>query len=795
MSEEVYFNEPGYEHEIGQPEGEKKNEAYANIVRFCNMKYAMLGQIKKPSKGFETVIRRHFYLKREEIMEEVKDWIELSEKKEASYTGLVQMHNADWCTKFSKDTDEYKIELKKLATEIEEAMKAIKPADLQDEITSKAASNDVDDDELVKEKQRKKAEKKKLEEANKQLEEIDEDDGQNDEEVDTKTMDIEDEEVKDRWSRYIGAMGIEAVAKQASTRIYLDNLSPVGMEIAKNLVLAGCKELIINDTKFPTWEDLSGNFFLNEDSVSEDSEYDNRAQVCKKKLQQLNYYVKVTIESRTYETILDKDSPIHGCNIVILTNETNRDNQIKLNNFCREKGIKFIMADCYGVFARVFNDFGDEFEILDKDGEELLEVMIDNITNEEEGLVTLLDGFKHNLEDGDEVVIREVKGMQLSSDPTKSINETIHKVLTKTPSTFTIGDTTCFSEYEGSGLAKPLKTKKMMKFIPLEKLDMKEPPFDPNLMIADFEKMEHYTWSEILWNGLHTISSVQKKTPKPWNLDYLNGFYDAVFEDMEKLLDDIGDADEKKKKRSQMLDYFVKFICSHSGSFPPLCAFIGGLVAQEAIKAITQKFCPVNQILHYNVLEVMSGINGEEFKEDPDKFDDFTNIEENRYKGLSICLGKKLVELIHNSRVFMVGAGAIGCELLKNYSMLGSGSGPDGSITLTDPDVIEVSNLNRQFLFRERHLRKAKSLTAAAAAIRMNRDLRMHIDARLDKIFKGTESSYDDAFYQGLTILTNALDNVQARRYLDIRTVKNRVPMIDSGTLGPKGHVQIVLPD
>ena len=43
----------------------------------------------------------------------------------------------------------------------------------------------------------------------------------------------------------------------------------------------------------------------------------------------------------------------------------------------------------------------------------------------------------------------------------------------------------------------------------------------------------------------------------------------------------------------------------------------------------------------------------------------------------------------------MVGAGAIGCELLKNYAMLGVGTGDGGHIVLTDPDVIEVSNLNR----------------------------------------------------------------------------------------------------
>ena len=150
----------------------------------------------------------------------------------------------------------------------------------------------------------------------------------------------------------------------------------------------------------------------------------------------------------------------------------------------------------------------------------------------------------------------------------------------------------------------------------------------------------------------------------------------------------------------------------------------------------------------------------------------------------------------------MVGAGAIGCELLKNYAMLGVGCGKanaktgakGGSIVLTDPDVIEVSNLNRQFLFREKHLRKPKSATAAAAAIRMNKQLKGNIIARLDKVHSGTEHIFTDQFFEGLTVVTNALDNVAARRYVDARCITAKIALLESGTLGPKGHVQVILP-
>lgn len=52
----------------------------------------------------------------------------------------------------------------------------------------------------------------------------------------------------------------------------------------------------------------------------------------------------------------------------------------------------------------------------------------------------------------------------------------------------------------------------------------------------------------------------------------------------------------------------------------------------------------------------------------------------------------------------MIGCGAIGCEMLKNYAMLGLSGGASGKITVTDNDLIEKSNLNRQFLFRAKDL-------------------------------------------------------------------------------------------
>ena len=80
---------------------------------------------------------------------------------------------------------------------------------------------------------------------------------------------------------------------------------------------------------------------------------------------------------------------LHKFDVIILTDADNLTCKV-VNEFCRKKGIKFIAADCHGAFARVFNDFGEKFEVLDKNGEELQDVMIKNISNAEVGTVELL---------------------------------------------------------------------------------------------------------------------------------------------------------------------------------------------------------------------------------------------------------------------------------------------------------------------------------------------------------------------------------------------------------------------
>jgi len=105
MSNEVYFNEPGYESKQGTKEGEACNEGYFNIIRYGNIKWAMLEMMNKPPPGFESIIMRHFYCKREAILVEVNNWVKIADTNEAKYDGLVSSHNGEISRMFTKPGD------------------------------------------------------------------------------------------------------------------------------------------------------------------------------------------------------------------------------------------------------------------------------------------------------------------------------------------------------------------------------------------------------------------------------------------------------------------------------------------------------------------------------------------------------------------------------------------------------------------------------------------------------------------------------------------------------------------
>ena len=237
--------------------------------------------------------------------------------------------------------------------------------------------------------------------------------------------------------------------------------------------------------------------------------------------------------------------------------------------------------------------------------------------------------------------------------------------------------------------------------------------------------------------------------------------------------------------------------------FQPLSVFLGGVCAQEVVKHCG-KFTPLDQWLLFDCIEVLPTTPLPKHETDP---------QDTRYDHNIALFGVSVQRRLMAVKTFMVGCGALGCELLKNFALLGVACGSNGWLTVTDGDRIEVSNLNRQFLFRKQHVKKPKSVTAAWAAKNMNPDVRIQAlellaSPETEKVFcddfwlqtgvpnVSGESSTGQAVGEGhgLDFVVNALDNVKARKYVDSRCVFFRKPLLESGTEGTKFNHMVILP-
>ena len=150
-----------------------------------------------------------------------------------------------------------------------------------------------------------------------------------------------------------------------------------------------------------------------------------------------------------------------------------------------------------------------------------------------------------------------------------------------------------------------------------------------------------------------------------------------------------------------------------------------------------------------------------------------------RLSNLIAALGKDAVQKIQDARVLVIGAGGIGCELLKNLVLAGF-----QDIEVVDLDTIDVSNLNRQFLFRKKNVGQSKSLIAKESVLRFNPAVKM--TAHHGNVKDGDK--FNVAFVKKFTVVANALDNVGARRHVNCLCVKAGVPLVESGSTGYLGQ-------
>ncbi|XP_039403624.1 ubiquitin-like modifier-activating enzyme 7 isoform X5 [Mauremys reevesii] len=501
------------------------------------------------------------------------------------------------------------------------------------------------------------------------------------------------------YSRQLYVLGHEAMRRLAKTAVLVSGMKGLGVEIAKNIILAGVKSVTVHDPGNTQWSDLSSQFFLSESDVGR-----NRAVASQQRLAELNSYVPVTAYTRELS-----ESFLAAFQVVVLSNSP-LEEQLRISDICHARSIRFVLADTKGLAGQLFCDFGENFVVDEPSEADPVCAYVQHISQGTPGVVTCRDGqgHGHGFADGDFVTFSDVEGMsQLNGCKPRAIH-----VLGEF--TLEIGDTGSFAPYQRGGVITQVKVPQLHSYEPLR----------ASLAKPKIKAMDDRGHSlHLAFRALHTFTAEMGRLPRP------------------------------------------------------------------RVQAASGKFLPLAQWLYFDALECL-----------PEQGTTLLTEEScaprgSRYDGQIAVFGADFQERLGRQKYFVVGAGAIGCELLKNFAMIGLAAGEGGSVTVTDMDTIERSNLSRQLLFRLRDVGvsgKLKSETAAAAVRRMNPTTR--VTAQPHHVGPDTETLYGDDFFMALDGVTNALDSMQARAYVDSLCIRYLKPLLDSGTEGTKGHVQVVVP-
>jgi len=576
---------------------------------------------------------------------------------------------------------------------------------------------------------------------------------------------LSNEEKEQTMSRQIYALGKETQQKISRASVLIVGLGGLGIETAKNLVLMGVKVLGISDSRPLCIEDCATNFAVGVEDVGKPRDEASR-----------NYLARLSISSevRVVPDAWNADV-VNEYSVVVLTDCISESAAIKMNEMCRasKNGTKFIWADSRGVSAFVFDDFGEKHEVTDKDGEVPLPFMVAHITQDEKGgVVSLVEQGRLQF-----AVDDLVRFIGVEKDSMHELNDLGAIRVTEVNGKYTLRvetDTSKMNPFRGSCYIESVKKHEFLRFEPLS-----EKIRNPGEMVeTDWSKMGSGLQGLLAYRTLWSIADGDvSKIPRVHNADDSKQF----LEKMQQLNSQDHVADSVSEEYARI------FSMTAACEMPTVVTFLGGVVCQEALKACSGKYTPVTQWMFYDAMEAL-----------PDKFEEMKESEfvadpdNKKYAKVVGILGRELHDKLRNLKVFVVGAGAIGCEVLKTMAQLGIATGPDGMIHLTDLDTIERSDLSRQFLFRSGDIGKLKSETAAHAIERMYPGI--HMKAMSIRVGPETEDVFTNDFFRELDCVISALDNVKARRYIDSRCVDTCRPFLDSGTLGPKGSTQDVVP-
>ncbi|VDP91337.1 unnamed protein product [Echinostoma caproni] len=578
------------------------------------------------------------------------------------------------------------------------------------------------------------------------------------------------------YSRQLYVVGVEGMKQLTTSNVFIYGVDGLGLEIAKDIVLAGVRSVTLYDPEPITWADLSTHFYAGPENVGH-----SRAEVSRGKLAALNSHVVVNVLIQSGEPKPVPDF-VRQFTVIVLV-QAPHTMCLQWGEVCHRSKVKLVIANTAGLFGRLFCDCGENYLVTDPDGEESISVLVEHIEKSPRGLVKHVQSPDRLFSDSCYVTFHGIVGMT-------ELNECApRKITVQSPTSFEIGDTSGLSDYISGGVCTQVKIPQKYTHLAYGKAFLQPHGEQFDFIRQSYAEQLHLCFASL---NQHQLS--------PWNRVQARRFVDLVKQmnetELKGSLAYLSEVDENLCRLFAMISTGqcspVQDNSIHLDGFTLIKtvffqAVIGAFAAQQVMNMCSGKFTPLNQWYYLDASNCLPPAHeldaiGEEE----------TKACNTRYDGQIAIFGRQFQNRLSELKYFIVGAGALGCELLKNIAMMGVGASKLGKITVTDMDSIERSNLNRQFLFRPNDIGHMKSVVAAKAINKMNPEI--NIDSHQNRVSEDTENIYHEQFFESLDGVLSAVDGIPPRQYIDHRCVQHGKPWIDSGTMGAMGSTLVVLP-
>ena len=555
---------------------------------------------------------------------------------------------------------------------------------------------------------------------------------------------------KQLYSRQIVAFGFNAMNKLSKLRVLIYRIGGLGIEIAKNIILAGPKMVHIFDDNKIKIEDIGSNFYINEKDIGQ-----RKDEVCLPKLKELNYNIQCEIL---------KDKNIRQCivnyDVIVITEIVDLKKLFQINEICRKNKIGFIYCLSLGLTFYCFVDFNSHI-INNLNNKDKKKYFIKNINVGEKTKIIIdntLENF--NLSINSYVIFKEIKGMSQLMDGKK------RKIIFKKKNYFEIEENSLnYEQYIEDGIVEEFKEPIHMNYQPLKNM-LNKPKFCDYMLDENKNLNLH-----IAFIIIHKYYEIYKKLPDKNNINI------EIFSNLLKNTLRVYDI-FKDFNYDESLIYFVYQNCKYEIS--PVCGYGGGVASQEIIKYIGL-YKPINQWFSAEFSNILDKNNILLYTENKSRYSDQISI-----------FGEKTQKKLGDLNLFVIGAGAVGCELLKYFAMMGISINKNSKLLVTDHDRIEKSNLNRQFLFRNKDILKLKSECAVNSIKKMNNMINCEYSDQF--VSEKTEKIFNKKFFKNLDAVVIAVDNFEARRYISKQCEKYYIPYFNCGTDGPYANVEAFIP-